>query len=92
MPELAQQPRTRGPKELKVPILLLGTHNDAIVGGDGVAAVAAMAINAGNNSRRVMWQGTGHGTLVYTTACALPPVQGYLTTGKLPDTDTFCPA
>ncbi len=85
-------PAPAAPKELKVPILLLGTHNDAIVGGDGVAAVAAMAINASTNSRRVMWQGTGHGTLVYTTACALPPVQGYLTTGKLPDTDTFCPA
>ncbi|MGV0803813.1 hypothetical protein ABQF26_42925, partial [Mycolicibacterium elephantis] len=24
--------------------------------------------------------------------CALPPVIGYLDTGNLPETDTFCPA
>ncbi|MUL65766.1 alpha/beta hydrolase [Mycobacterium sp. CBMA 234] len=84
-------PAPQAPKELKVPIMLLGTFNDPIIGGDGVAAVAAMAINAGTNSRRVMWQGIGHGTVIYTP-CALPPVQAYLNTGKLPDTDTYCPA
>ncbi|MDR3660582.1 MAG: alpha/beta fold hydrolase, partial [Mycobacterium sp.] len=84
-------PPPPAPKELKVPVLLLGVTNDPIVGSEGVAAVAAMAINAGTNSRRVMWQGIGHGAVVYT-ACALPPVQGYLNTGNLPDTDTFCPA
>ena len=79
------------PKNLTFPILLLGSHADAIIGNEGVAAVAATAINAGTNSRRVMWQGTGHGTVVYTP-CALPPVQAYFDTGKLPETDTYCPA
>jgi len=53
--------------------------------------VAATIINAGSNSKRVIWQGIGHGASIYT-ACALPPVIGYLESGKLPETDTFCPA
>lgn len=79
------------PKNLTVPILLLGSDADAIVGSEGVAAVSATAINAGTSSRRVMWRGAGHGTVVYTS-CALPPVQSYFNSGKLPDTDTYCPA
>ncbi|SEH83565.1 TAP-like protein [Mycolicibacterium rutilum] len=79
------------PKNLKIPVLLLGTHNDPIVGNEGVAAVAATAINAGSPNRRVMWQGIGHGASIYSP-CALPPVLGYVDSGKLPETDTFCPA
>ncbi|KKW61996.1 hypothetical protein AAV95_24745 [Mycolicibacterium elephantis] len=79
------------PKNLKIPVLLLGTQNDPIVGNEGVAAVAATAINAGSPNRRVMWQGIGHGASIYSP-CALPPVIGYLDTGNLPETDTFCPA
>ncbi|MGA9374915.1 MAG: alpha/beta hydrolase, partial [Mycobacterium sp.] len=79
------------PKDLKIPVLLLGVQNDPIVGNEGVAAVAATIINAGSNSKRVIWQGIGHGASIYTS-CALPPVIGYLETGKLPETDTFCPA
>ncbi|MGB8402772.1 MAG: alpha/beta hydrolase, partial [Mycobacterium sp.] len=79
------------PKNLTFPILLLGSHADSIVGNEGVAAVGATAINAGTSSRRVMWQGTGHGTVVYTP-CALPPVRSYLDSGKLPENDTYCPA
>jgi hypothetical protein len=79
------------PKNLKFPVLLLGTQNDPIVGNEGVAAVAATVINAGAANKRVMWQGIGHGASIYTP-CALPPVMGYLDSGKLPDTDTFCPA
>ena len=65
--------------------------NDPIVGNEGVAAVAATAINAGSPNRRVMWQGIGHGAAIYS-ACALPPVIGYLDSGELPSTDTYCPA
>ncbi|BBY84194.1 alpha/beta fold hydrolase [Mycolicibacterium pulveris] len=79
------------PKNLKIPVLLLGTQHDPIVGNEGVAAVAATAINAGSPNRRVMWQGIGHGASIYSP-CALPPVIGYLDTGNLPETDTFCPA
>ena len=79
------------PKNLKSNVLLLGVQNDPIVGGQGVAAMAATIINAGANSKRVMWQGIGHGASIYS-ACALPPVLGYLEAGKLPPTDTFCPA
>ena len=79
------------PQNLKTPVLLLGTQHDPIVGNEGVAAVAATVINAGSANRRVMWQGIGHGASVYSP-CALPPVIGYLDSGKLPDTDTFCPA
>jgi len=66
-------------------------QNDPIAGSQGVAATAATIINSGAVSRRVMWQGVGHGASVYS-ACTLPPVLGYLDTGKLPPTDTFCPA
>ncbi|GJF09663.1 protease [Mycolicibacterium cyprinidarum] len=79
------------PKDLKIPTLLLGVQNDPIVGNEGVAAVAATAINAGSSNRRVMWQGIGHGAAIYSP-CALPPVISYLDSGELPPTDTYCPA
>jgi pimeloyl-ACP methyl ester carboxylesterase len=78
------------PKNLKTPVLLLGTRNDPIVGNEGVAAVAATVINAGSANRRVMWQGIGHGASIYSP-CALPPVMSYVESGKVPETDTFCP-
>lgn len=79
------------PKNLKVDALLLGVQNDPIVGSEGVAATAATIINAGSNSKRVMWQGIGHGASIYTS-CAMPPLIAYLDSGKTSDTDTFCPA
>ena len=79
------------PKDLKIDVLLLGAQNDPIVGEEGVAATAAAVINAGTSSKRVMWQGTGHGAAVYS-ACTVAPLIGYLDSGKLPDTDVFCPA
>ncbi len=79
------------PKELKIDVLLLGVQNDPVVGAEGVAASAAAVINAGAASKRVMWQGIGHGAAVYSS-CAVPPLIGYLDSGKLPDTDTYCPA
>jgi pimeloyl-ACP methyl ester carboxylesterase len=79
------------PKNLKIPVMLLGVQNDPIVGNEGVAAVAATVINAGTTSKRAMWQGIGHGAIIYS-ACTLPPVLAYLGSGNLPATDTFCPA
>lgn len=79
------------PKELKINVLLLGVRNDPVVGAEGVAATAATIINAGAASKRVMWQGTGHGASIYSS-CAVPPLIGYLDSGRLPDTDTYCPA
>lgn len=79
------------PKDLKTDVLLLGVQNDPIVGSDGVAATAATIINAGAASRRVMWQGIGHGAAVYS-ACAMGPLLDYLGSGKAPPTDTYCPA
>ncbi|MDH6193566.1 pimeloyl-ACP methyl ester carboxylesterase [Mycobacterium frederiksbergense] len=81
----------KDPQNLKIPVLLLGVHNDPIVGSEGVAAVAATIINAGANNRRVIWQGIGHGASIYTP-CALPPLTSYLVSGQLPETDTYCPA
>ncbi|MGE2713605.1 alpha/beta hydrolase [Mycolicibacterium litorale] len=79
------------PKDLPVPVLLLGVQNDPIVGNEGVAAVAATILNAGASNKRVMWQGIGHGASVYS-ACALAPVVDYLGDGTPPETDTYCPA
>jgi TAP-like protein len=79
------------PKNLKVNVLLLGVQNDPIVGMDGVAATAAIIINAGAASKRVMWQGIGHGASIYSS-CAVPPLIDYLDSGNLPSTDTYCPA
>jgi pimeloyl-ACP methyl ester carboxylesterase len=79
------------PKNLKVDVLLLGVQNDPIVGSEGVAATAATIINANAASKRVMWQGIGHGASIYSS-CAVPPLIGYLNSGKLPGTDTYCPA
>ena len=79
------------PEALKVPVLLLGVQNDPIVGNEGVAAVAATILNSGAANRRVIWQGIGHGASIYSP-CAMPPVLSYLGTGKVPETDTYCPA
>jgi pimeloyl-ACP methyl ester carboxylesterase len=79
------------PHNLKIPVMLLGVQNDPIVGSEGVAAVGATVINAGTSSKRVIWQGIGHGAGIYSD-CALPPVIGYLDSGNLPPTDTYCPA
>ncbi|MGV0627312.1 alpha/beta fold hydrolase [Mycolicibacter minnesotensis] len=79
------------PKELGIDVLLLGVQNDPIAGEEGVAATAAAVINAGAASKRVMWQGIGHGASVYS-ACTLPPLIGYLDSGRLPETDVYCPA
>ncbi len=81
----------KDPKDLKINVLLLGVQNDPIVGSQGVPALAATIINAGATSRRVMWQGTGHGASIYSP-CTLPPILGYLESGTIPPTDTFCPA
>jgi pimeloyl-ACP methyl ester carboxylesterase len=81
----------QAPKELKVDVLLLGVQNDPIAGNEGVAATAATVINASAASKRVMWQGIGHGASIYSS-CAVPPLVGYLDSGKLPGTDTYCPA
>jgi pimeloyl-ACP methyl ester carboxylesterase len=79
------------PKDLKIGVLLMGVQNDPIAGSEGVPATSATIINAGSASKRVMWQGIGHGASIYS-ACALPPVLGYLDSGNIPATDTFCPA
>jgi pimeloyl-ACP methyl ester carboxylesterase len=79
------------PKNLKVNALLMGGLYDPVVGSDGVGAVSATVINAGAASKRVMWQGIGHGVAIFSP-CAVPPLIGYLDSGNLPPTDTFCPA
>ncbi len=79
------------PKDLKIDVVLLGVQNDPIVGSEGVAATAATIINANAASKRVMWQGIGHGASIYSP-CTVPPLLGYLDGGKLPGTDTYCPA
>jgi hypothetical protein len=79
------------PKKLKVNVVLMGVQNDAIVGSEGVSATAALIINATAASKRVMWQGIGHGASIYSS-CAVPPLIGYLDSGQLPSTDTYCPA
>ncbi|KAA1248552.1 alpha/beta hydrolase [Mycobacterium simiae] len=81
----------QAPKQLKVDVLLMGVQNDPIVGLEGVAQTAATVINANAASKRVMWQGIGHGASIYSS-CAVPPLIGYLNDGKLPGTDTYCPA
>ena len=78
------------PKNLKVNVLLMGGQNDPVVGSEGVAAVSATVLNAGVASKRVMWQGIGHGVSIYSS-CALPPMVGYLDSGNLPSTDTYLP-
>ncbi|MDA3639851.1 alpha/beta hydrolase [Mycobacterium xenopi] len=79
------------PKKLKVDVMLMGVQHDPITGSEGVAATAAAVINASAASKRVMWQGIGHGASIYSS-CAVSPLIAYLDSGKLPDTDTYCPA
>lgn len=79
------------PKDLKIDVLLAGVRKDPIAGAEGVAATAAIVINANAASKRVMWQGIGHGASIYSP-CAVPPLIGYLKDGKLPGTDVYCPA
>lgn len=59
------------PQDLKINVLILGGQHDPISGSEGVSATAAVIINAKAASKRVMWQGIGHGAIVYTP-CAQP--------------------
>jgi len=79
------------PKKLKLDVLLASVQHDPIVGNEGITATAATIINANAASKRVMWQGIGHGASIYSP-CAVPPLLAYLDSGKLPATDTYCPA
>ncbi|BBY54240.1 protease [Mycolicibacillus koreensis] len=79
------------PADLDPDVLLLGVQKSDPIVGAGMAATAATVLNGGAASKRVMWQGVGHGASVYSP-CAVPPVIAYLTDGTLPDSDTFCPA
>lgn len=79
------------PKSLKVDVVLLGVQKDPIVGLEGLAATEATIINARAANKRVMWAGIGHGASIYSS-CTVPPLIGYLDSGKLPATNTYCPA
>jgi len=79
------------PTKLGIDVLLLGVADDPIVGTQGVPATTAVVLNAGAASRRVMWQGIGHGASIYNS-CSVAPLIGYLDSGKVPPTDIFCPA
>lgn len=83
--------KSEPPKEMKISVLLLGGAHDPISGSEGVSATAAVIINAKAASKRVAWQGIGHGAIVYS-ACAQRPALDYIDSGNLPDSDTFCPA
>ncbi len=69
----------------------MGVQNDPIVGLRGRLGHRRHVINASAASKRVMWQGIGHGASIYSS-CAVPPLVGYLDSGTLPATDTYCPA
>ena len=65
----------------------MGVQNDPIAGNEGVAATAATIINAGAASKRVIWQGIGHGASIYrrarcrrssATSTAASPVDGHV--------------
>ena len=93
MPELAQRiAPPQDPKDLKIPVLLLGVQNDPIVGNEGVAAVAATVINAGaaEPARDVAGHRPRRQHLLAVRAAA--GASATSTRGKLPGTDTYCPA
>ncbi len=64
--------------------MLLGVQNDPIVGNEGVAAVAATVINAGTTSKRVMWQGIGHGASIYSAVRAAAGARATWTAATCP--------
>ena len=74
-------------------MLLLGVQNDPIVGNEGVAAGRGHRDQRGHRpASGVIWQGIGHGAEHLLGRARWPPVIGYLDSGNLPATDTYCPA
>lgn len=69
------------------PNLLLSTAHDPVTPAEGTERVAQQV----EGTVRVDWQGAGHGALGQSE-CATKKAASYLTEGKLPSSNTVCPA
>jgi len=86
---VAQAPRL--PDKFALPVLVLGTTADPVVGGDGRSSVTGALGAAGARTSTVQWQGWGHPMFTHS-GCAQQNIIGYLKDGTLPADGTACPA
>ncbi|NKY88050.1 alpha/beta hydrolase [Nocardia veterana] len=85
----AQAPRL--PDKFALPVLVLGTAADPVVGGDGRSSVTGALGAAGARTATVQWQGWGHPVFTHS-GCAQQNIVGYLKDATLPADGTACPA
>lgn len=79
------------PEKITVPVLVLGTDADPVVGGDGRPSVTGALGAAGARASTVQWQGWGHPVFTHS-GCAQQNIVAYLKDATLPDDGTACPA
>ncbi|WP_029901786.1 alpha/beta hydrolase [Nocardia brasiliensis] len=79
------------PEKLDLPVLVLGSIADPVVGNAGQASVAGALGKAGARQAGVTWQGWGHPVTNHST-CAQRLLVDYLKEAKLPADGTACPA
>ncbi|WP_345496076.1 alpha/beta hydrolase [Nocardia callitridis] len=78
-------------RELPIPVLVLSSIADPVVGNGGLASVNGALGNAGARHATINWQGWGHPVSTHS-GCAQNAVLAYLTDAKLPEDGTACPA
>ncbi|AHH20034.1 putative hydrolase [Nocardia nova SH22a] len=79
------------PDKFTLPVLVLGTAADPIVGGDGPSSVTGVLGAAGARTSTLQWQGGGHPVFTHS-GCAQQNIVTYLKDAKLPADGTVCPA
>lgn len=84
-------PPPPAPDKLELPVLVLGTAADPVVGGDGRSSVTGALGAAGARDSTVLWQGWGHPVFTHSD-CAKQSIIGYLNDATLPADGTVCPA
>ncbi|MCK8673107.1 alpha/beta hydrolase [Rhodococcus sp. HM1] len=79
------------PDAVDVPVLVLGSAADPIVGNGGLESVTGALTAVGARWAVVSWQGAGYAAALHST-CAQARVAAYLETGELPPNGSLCPA
>ncbi|WP_227981060.1 alpha/beta hydrolase [Nocardia spumae] len=92
--ECSAWPAAQAPKQpgaFALPVLVLGTTADPVVGGEGRSSVTGALGAAGARTSTVQWQGWGHPVFTHS-GCAQQNITAYLKDATLPADGTACPA
>ncbi|WP_225726723.1 MULTISPECIES: alpha/beta hydrolase [unclassified Nocardia] len=79
------------PEKLNLPVLVLDSVADPVVGNGAQSSVTGALAGAGARTATITWQGFGHPVFSHS-GCAQTTILAYLQDAKLPQDGTACPA